>query len=407
MVAGVPLKVASAAARSLSGSSGSPTPTPTPTPTSTLAVFAAGVARVRGGTGRAIHLAIGDSTTAGWGGGAATGKALTTTESTSGNANYARRGGYPYKLAEAWTAAGVPARADGFFGNGRTTNQPSLPESLAANPNLGGGANWVLSNISSAPSIGGSYYGNTSTTDALTFTPDVAADRFDLYFVQYESGATFTVSDASGVLATINAQNATRALGKATIVRASGTGAISIQRTGTGTGLFVVGILPYDTVDRRLEVVNGGWGSSRTTDWKLATNGYQPYPAIGSLGGIDLITINLGVNDKNQGSSLATFQADLQTVAAQCKGTGADVVLVKPIQPTTTSAGYYLPQAWLAAIDTVTANLSLQPAADLFAGISLDTADGGDYWDVIHLAASGYQKVATYLRANLAARIGL
>lgn len=372
------------------------TPTPTPTPTLTgfyangvkLQKMSDGVLGVLAKTRRAIWAMLGDSLTAGWGAALATG---TGAGADPGGAGYSRVKAYPKKLATLLTSAGVPSRADAVFGNGISTNN-TVAEYTAANPSVTFGSGWDIA----INTLGGMFF-HSSGGGAMTFAPDFAADRFDLYITGFAGLGTFTVSDASGVLATVSESvaNGITAYQTVTISRpVSSKLPISIARTGAGGDIYIGAIVPYDTTAPRLELWNMGWAGSKSSDWTAGTDqsDWAPYKALGSITP-DLLSIELGANDSNAGVAAATYKSNLQTIINNAHGNLHDIWMMKANPATTGSDGYNLTSAYLTAIDEIGAANGGVPALNYNGGLTLVTED---YYDNIHLSDQGQTKKAQY-----------
>jgi len=386
----------------ITGASATPTPSPTPTPA--LARFASQMANP---TKRKIHLVIGDSTERGAGATATTGTGSGTGASTGANSLFANSA--PSQLAALWAAFGKPARAGALMGGGayNGNNDTTFAELTAAMPNVTAFSGWTRTS-STSTTIGGNVLLNSTTSNAMSFAPTVAADTIDLIYSTRSDGAVFTVSDSSGVLATINAvsTNPGEQIQKISRATASTDPFIITRTSGTGY-IFIDAIIPYNSAALGIEILNAGWIGSKASDWIVTTNPWSPLNVIAMLGAyfeIGLITIGLGVNEQNNAVPASTFQANLSTLVDTCKGTGADVVLVKEHKANSTGSGYYLSQAMLDAIDAVQAAKSLPMAPiDLFNGLSLSATD---YFDPIHLAQPGYAKKAAKFFADIKAGAG-
>lgn len=386
----------------------SPTPTPTPTPSVTYAFPAVQAKRSAGQ--RAQIGVIGDSAVAGWGGGVATGTANGT--GAGSPPNYLRVNAWPQQLRALLAALGQKVRSDAYFSCSSGT---SISDLQAANPNIVLGSGWVLGNTGLSGTI--LQCPNTSTA-ATTFTPEVAADTFEFYCSSQAGVATFTVSDSDGVFATIDTSNQSGAqvivgslgLKRFTATRAvPSTKPISIARNGTGGTLYIQGIVPSDTTNPMLEILNMGWPASRaygtdgsTPHWNIwatpsSMNASTPYNALGVLS-CDGYIVELGTNDANASIAASDFQTAMTNIASKLKGqasnNGANVALVKCRTTIGGYASYNMSADMLAVIDTVTANLSLAPIIN-YNAINFVTTDR---FDGTHPAQPGYGKEAVVSR---------
>ncbi|RSV35168.1 SGNH/GDSL hydrolase family protein [Sphingomonas sp. ABOLD] len=356
---------------------------------------------------------VGDSAVAGWGGGVDSGTGAAS-QSTAGNApgNYLRNKSWPAQLKDMLIARGVPCRHDAFF-----TSQPdsSVANMQAANPNIVIGTGWTLTNYS----LSGSMLNcpNTVTTP-ITFTPEIAADSFDIIHSATAGLGIIVVQDEDGLNVQINegtnsgAQVVTASgngMKRTTITRpVASTKPITITRVSGGQ-VFLVGIIPYNSTSPCLEILNLGWpgakafGTNGTGHWNIYSDpstmtAATPYNALGALNS-DAYIIELGTNDANQAVTATDFQTAMTNIATKLKGqaggNGANVALVKCRVAMT--GGYNMSSEMLAVIDTVTANLSLAPVINynVIPFVTTDRFDG------THLSAQGYAKEATVARQSM------
>lgn len=342
---------------------------------------------------RARLLVVGDSNTAGWGANGAGGGAGVN----AGNAtNYLRTKSYVRETATLLIAAGYRVRSDGFFGSGASAAN-TIAEAVAANPSLAFGANWSVwtSNL-----FVGAYSflcASSNTTTDMTYTPTVAADRFDIYFSTFIGGGIFRVADSGGNLQTGISTNAAESFQKVTVSRGvASTLAITLRQTTTG-GLFIVGIVPWDSTSPRLELINAGYAGSKVSDWQDASHAYSPFLAVPIIDA-DAVSLNFGPNDAQAGVTPAQYQTNLQALITQFKPTG-DILLIKPA---TSSDTHNPPAGYITAIDTLVANNSLAQAAN-FNSISMLAADR---FDSVHFVSTGHVKMANVFEPVIASAIG-
>jgi hypothetical protein len=370
--------------------------------TANMPKLAAGISRVKAGTGRAVLACVGDSVTDGWGGGDTVGGGAG-----DGGAKWLRTGSWPGQLAGLLSAAGIPSRADALVTGCQSGG--TMASMLSAYPNLSASASWTVSNIQT---LGGMFLtADSNSTGSLTFTPLVAADTFDLFITGASSLGQFSVTDQDGSLgvadeSVVSGTNPPPSGGLAfRSVRftrsASSLKPVSIQRTGGGQ-LYLAAIIPFDTKAPRFEIINMGWPGSKSSDW-IATD--APWSTANALkvftGYADAFTLELGANDSNAGVSASDYQSGIQSIANNLAAMG-DVLLAK-CHKTPNNAGFNMSAAYLSAIDTVQASVGKQPAAD-FNSLSLTTAD---FCDTVHLAQSGYAKEAAAMKAALLAGAGI
>jgi lysophospholipase L1-like esterase len=365
--------------------------------------LSAAVRKVLTRTGRARIAMTGDSTVAGFGSGAATGTGGGSTPGSGGN--YLRANSMPKQLSDLFNANGIPSRADALIGSGTTNN--TVAEFNVADPGNTFGGGWTLP---FSGSFGGwSFRGdNSGTTSFATRKWDYAADTFDIYYVCGAGTGTFTVTDASGTLATVDSSvftppaGATQgALGRVTVRRdAASKAGISIQRTTSGT-VAIVAIIPYDSNNPRLEIWNFGWPGAKTSDWSNPYDGSFAYLALTQIDPADAWYVELGLNDKATSVAVGTYQTNYSTLVTKLRTLGGDIFMSKPHHPYLDNATWLLDSTYLAAIDAV-ALASGANIVDYFNKVSLVQAD---YYDVPHLSKQGYGKKAAYLFGQIMASL--
>lgn len=332
------------------------------------------VGAVLSGTARKRVLFLADSTTAAQIGG-------------GGGSAGARAKSPPSIAAKLLQGAGIDARADAVFGNAAIGDGTTATYS-AYNPDVTFGAGWAP-NLTSPVAIAGGFWSNSTTTSAMVFTPQKAADRFDLYYIKAggSGNGTLTVTDASGTLATIDTNVGTYGLYKTTITRAVADRApISIQRNGTGAAIYVGAIDPWNSTLPELCMLNAARSSGQAVD--ILSNG-APYQAklFVDLIAADLHYIEYGLNDKNTGVALSTFQTSLHAGVTNCKLLGG-VMLGVPT-PATLGDGFNLTSDWRDAI-AAEATASGVALIDHYSRFVSREAAAADYSDQVHLTFTGY-----------------
>jgi hypothetical protein len=271
-----------------------------------------GLANVRAGLANMNVMVVGDSTQAGDGAGTGTNGfdgARLLTPSRRLASNLSGRGIVTAQEVGIFGAAGVGA-----------SQYPSTYD-----PRLSYGAGW--SAVSAG--IGGAYYDNSTTTNALAFTPAIAFDTIVYWYLQNTGYATFTIDvDGGAAIETVNAAS-TGALVKHTVTCALGTHTINWKRTGTGANLRIAGCTVYNSAAKTVDVWNCGVSGATSTSWINAANPWSPLNAITALAA-DLYIVDLGINDWIGGTSLSTFQTQMQSIITACQASG-DVVLCNPV----------------------------------------------------------------------------
>lgn len=363
---------------------------------------------------RAQIAVVGDSAVAGWGSGVTVG---TGSGSNAGSPpNYLRNKSWIYQLKDQLVARGVPCRADAYFSS---QVDSVIANMVAANPNIQVGTGWTLSNYSLSGTM--LTCSNTVSTASI-FTPEIAADTFDIIHSAQSGLGTITFTDADGMNVSINTGSiagaqvtntaGTLGLKRTTITRAAATTTpVNITRSA-GNSIFIVAIIPYNSTSPALELLNMGWpsskayGTSGSGHWNIYSDpttmgAATPYNALGALNS-DAYIIELGTNDQAGGVLPADFQTAMTNIASKLKGqagnNGLNVALVKCRTTIGGYASYNMSPDMLAVIDTVTTNLSLAPVID-YNSIAFTTTT--DRFDGTHLSTQGYGKETNVARVSL------
>lgn len=332
------------------------------------------VAQARRGAGRSGIAFVGDSTYLGLmsAGGVANSKAASP----------------PYQIADALAALGIRTDKRSFWSDGgAVASSTTLP---TLDPRVTFGAGWA----STGPfSLGGAMPANSTTTNALSFTPGGSFDTIDIYYVRNSGLATFTVNvDGGSTLATINSSGGL-SVQKATVTCSSSATTINIQRNGTGTNAFIVGVDAYLSTDLGLAIWNMGACSSTTTNWKGAANAWEPVLALATVAP-KAIFINLGINDARFGVSAATYKSNMQTLITACVAI-ADTILVVPVPSDTAITAGATQAAYVTAILEigVTNNIPVLNLAERYVNYSTANA-AGFMADQLHPSGDGYGDTA-------------
>jgi hypothetical protein len=333
------------------------------------------LARAQSGGAPATIAVIGDSLGMGAGGG---------TGGTT-NCNAAKVVSWPYRLAQLFTNAGIPASGFACWGDNFVPGGLSALELYDPNISIPTKTNWSMS-LSPVTRA----FLNSSDTTALNFTPPEATDKIDIYYIQNSGFGTFTVKDGIGgtTLSTVTPA-ASAAIAKASITRTLSANTISIQRTGTGTSLYIVGIDTWNSAKHLVKV----WGCSCYGLQSGDLSGYSGAPWDPRVGldvpAPDLVIIGPHTNDKEAGVSAATMKTNVQTIITARKAAGADVILTQMHQNSSTTNDSLLPAYSAAYYDLARTNSC--PLVDFrlrMQSFAIGNA-AARYFDNIHLTKLG------------------
>lgn len=285
----------------------------------------AAIQLMRAGVRDAKILCVGDSTTAGVGGGT--------------DASYVQAGSWPHHL--------VGLLNDGFWyaANGLQTPRATSGGTpvdtrwtLGAGWSKGDGANATTAYIGFG-GMGSNYWASFDAAETLTFNdPRIEADTFDIYYLTTTgTGAEFTAQATGGAVSasTPTGGLAAKGIGKLTVSAGSlaTTNVVTIDPGGSAGAVYIVGIEPYRSgATKRIRVGNAAASGSYAFRWagysdNNSSNTWNSLYAIRAYAP-DLTIIDLGINDADPSrETLATtFDAYIGDIIAAAQYSG-DVLL--------------------------------------------------------------------------------
>lgn len=332
------------------------------------------------GSARAKIVQLGDSTTVGAG--------------SNDTLNGLRTGSVTAHLRRLLAGTGLPVTDDTVVGDNYVPNA-GMAGITAYNPNITfSGSGWIRS----PTSLGGAMFRSQSTGDACTYTPTYACDRLDIYYPQDVGNGTFTVSDASGTLATVNSGTSPTQITKLTVTRATAsTAPITITHTA-GSDVYIAAIDGYNSAVKAISLYNcAGYGTQASFLKSTSSGGTNPWAqAVFNAIAPDLTIINYGINETRFNTDAATYSESMQWVITMAKRGGAgDVLLVwhhpdnNPLNPSLTEPTRQACYA-LAAANNL-------PLIDLTERFGSYAAMSAVYYDSVHLRSIGYSDVARAL----------
>lgn len=262
------------------------------------------IAKVLSGSGRATWLFMGDSTTAG----------------------PTRPVSHPVVLAKILKSMGVNTQTGMMWGSAYYGNLASF---IAWDSRLTAGAGWGQNG---SMTLAGKFYQNTTDLTAFTFTPTEAFNQIEIWYYQNTGNATFTVDVGGAALQTVNSSGS-MAVVKVAVPTGAGAAvqSVNINRTGVGAGCYILGINTYDSAAPAIEMHQAGWATSQTSDWIIDSSPFSPLKMI-ALINPELTFINLGVNDSNGGTPIATYISRYQKIIDKLKAAGSDIILCGFVQ---------------------------------------------------------------------------
>ncbi|HEY5106587.1 MAG TPA: hypothetical protein VII73_07425 [Caulobacteraceae bacterium] len=349
--------------------------------------------RAKGGTSRARVLCIGDSTTLGQGAGTSVGGYLI---------GLARDKAVPARMGALLAAAeNLPCSMESMFGEGNVLN---LGLSLSAyDSRITLGAGWAMSNTT----VGGGSYQNSTTTNPITYTPEVNVDTFEVYFLEAPTTGVVTFdidgSAPSSGPTTFNTVNASYGYAKVTI-KAASTGAHTLHVKGPGTvGVIVGGIVAYDSTVGGVDIINAGWGASTTSNWAATSYPWSNVNALSVI--LPHLTIIELINDSWAIQNAALTTSNLQTLITEAKLSGDVLLCVPHAAQSGWDGGSLATQAAVAAAIKGLAASNNVPCIDWQARYGTWAAANTIGWmnDAAHCNAVMYEDKAALLARVLAA----
>lgn len=229
-----------------------------------------------------------------------------------GAGNHRRQLSWPSQFA-ALSPEWLGASAEDFFGRALTADSGYA----TYDPRMSVGAGW---NATGPASVGGEMWQNGTTTNALSFTPNIAWDTVVVVFkCAASASAQIGVSgdlDAVSLGAGIQIETFT-----ADQVDFS---ALEIRRVSGN--VRVIGAYCYDSSQSGLSVINGGRSGWASGDYAaVVTDAASIAP--------DVCCIALGLNDLAQSVTPIAFMANMRTLIEAMQAAGSDIVLMVSMTP--------------------------------------------------------------------------
>jgi len=311
------------------------------------------------------------------------------------------------RLADLLTSSGIQAGWQNCFGDHQTTVNQSSTIQLN-DPRIGAfPAGWVLSVSGfglAGPGPGGQFFANNSTTNPLTFTPSVQTDTLEVYYLDVtgydpflvKTGASGTTTPTTGGTAGITGSNLVK---KLVSTYTLGSNVWTVQRSGSGTSTFVVGLSAYNSAAPEISLWNMGCGSQKVSYWTASTNFWDTLRQLtdtnGAITGAPLAIINIGVNDWLQSTNTSSFNQSLSLLVSKLQSGGTDVLLVVPIPSSTAlyQQGQIISQIYQVAASQGCAVVDLTTR---WVSQSISSALYGDA--AIHPSYTGYSDVSQAMR---------
>ncbi len=360
-------------------------------PATQLTHFLAAESAVAAGTAgaRAKIVAIGDSTSLGYGSADSNGRALS----------------YPVELSRALTQDGVRSQYDNFLGG---------PDSNDTRITLVNGAYWW---VGGGPVDAGGYVVNTQYAgEGADFTLNTPGnyDRVDISYIDMGSGSVTVGINGGPVLATLHFGNTGKTMTQTVDIPAGLHSQVNIR--AASPKVYIEGASFWNSTSPAVEVYNAGiagWDSTQanTSIYNGATltgstDGYGETAGAAALHP-NLAIIDIGINDITYDlDSTAKSVANISQMIASLRSVGSDVIIMIP-QPF--GASDYATE--LPALRSALQSLSLAqnvPIIDLSATYGDDLTalyNAGLMYDLLHPDATLYADNASKIAALLASAV--
>ena len=279
-----------------------------------FATWQAALARVSGASGRARFIAVGESVVRGEYAG------------DTGQWDNAKANSWTSKLRDYLSGLGYPAVTEDLFSSGG--NAGVVPMSALRNvykPGFNAASGWAQSG---STGFGGCLLINSTDGNALTFTPQVDVDTFEIWDITSASAGVIQYNVDGGANTTLTQTDATVTLRRTQIDAGTpGAHTLNISRV-SGTG-FLIGVRAWNSEAPAIDFINGGRGGATAAllNNSAAVFAYKPHLTT-LAASADAIGIQCTINDTIAGTVGTTYKSGMNGVIAACKSGGASVFLM-------------------------------------------------------------------------------
>jgi lysophospholipase L1-like esterase len=278
-------------------------------PSSQLSNYLQAQAKVAAGVAdtAAKIVAVGDSTTLGFGG--------------SAN-DYRPTVSYPSDLAVFLSQDGVAAQADNFLGQGN--NDFTVPDSRVS---LVGGAIWGYPFVAGGPVV---VTNGAGQGVSFTLSQPEAYDTLTVNYIDMGNGKLNVSANGGPTVATLQLGNTGKMMSQTISLPLASYSQVSVTSTSTSQA-DIEGVSFSNSKTPSVQVFNAGVGGAQSSvvgDGVSATAGIITGAA--ALGA-NLALINFGINDILQGTlSAAQTTANIGLMVAEFRASGTDPVIIIP-----------------------------------------------------------------------------
>jgi hypothetical protein len=238
---------------------------------------------------------------------------------------------YPQLLADEFTACLARSADAAFMGDQNCVVAGTALGSYNTNINLG--ANWAVyaagATLGAKPLI-------ANAAGTVTFTPDVAFDRLQVFFARYSGSPQCTVNvDGGSSLGTL-AMNGSDLYTSATYSVSDATHQIRVVAPAAGS--LIAGVLTWRSSVKQLTFFNMAWAGGLVTDYLSSATAFSPVPALRTFGNVGLTQIHLDANEIINGIAVGTFSNNLAAFVLERRAYGS-VQLISSVYMNPASVG--------------------------------------------------------------------
>lgn len=229
------------------------------------------------------------------------------------------------KLAQALKKLGIPARGGHFCGNNNVTSAASITYDSTAGTSYSTQLAYTGTAVWSQQTLGGLMLRLNASGEKASWTPTHTFNKIVITYVRNAGLASASVDvDGGASLGTIVGAGATSML-TATFDCAEGTHTVNITTT-TGGQFYIRSIKCYSTTRGCVDIMTPAYWGGLVNDFNGTTSAWSPGNVIG-IDGQALTIVKLMTNDANGSTTLATYQANMETLIGRIKAAGSDVIL--------------------------------------------------------------------------------
>ena len=230
---------------------------------------------------------------------------------------------------------GLPAHDNAWFGSG-DDGQGGAPRQNV-DSRFVKGSSWTADYTTYGKVLGGGIWKATTNTNSLAFTPDIAANKVTIYYLQTPSSGSFSI-DYNGIGTQVVSCTGTNALRAYNFTAGNGNNTTYNIKWSSGGEVQIAGVVVGQQNRSHVIIANAGVNGSKSADGAGTTYPWSPINAISTISP-KLVMANYGTNDRNTGVANATYQANMQAIITAAKAVGDYVGIIS--QPANPADGTY------------------------------------------------------------------